>query len=484
MIMLRIALLLVLFGGALLRVQGGERPNILLFITDDESWLERSAYGWSPLPTPAFDKVAEQGALFTNGYTSAPSCAPARASVLAGRNFWELEQGAFIQAYVPKTIPVFTHLLHDAGYHVGYTDKGWGPGVVNEDSHDNLFVREYNEIEVENQLPDLTPYDYVANFERFLEDRKEAQPFFFWAGVTEPHDPMDPKNYLRLEKEYGLTLDDIPMPPVLEDTRENRINRANILYEICYADLQLQKMIDLLEAKGELDNTLLIVTSDNGTVVVRDGQLFAKASAYDYGVHIPLAVMWPSRMEAGRTVTDFVNFRDFAPTFLELAGVEKPQGMSGESLLPILLSGDSGQIDPERNWMMTGLEWHGEFDPQSRSSRSIREGRYSLIFRYSNVDEGGKPLPSERLVEPSSMEFYDLATDPWEMKNLADDPKYAVKIRSLSEKMKTYGLQTSDPRFTGEMDLFVQTRRYVLMRKRIGYEDTFELPFNRAKVPD
>ena len=80
---------------------GERRPNVLFFLTDDESWLERSAYGWSKLPTPAFDRVAEQGALFMNGFATAPSCGPARASVLTGRHFLQNEQGGFIQGFIP-----------------------------------------------------------------------------------------------------------------------------------------------------------------------------------------------------------------------------------------------------------------------------------------------------------------------------------------------------------------------------------------------
>ena len=92
------------------------RPNVLTFLTDDESWLERSAYGWSKIPTPNFDRVAKPGVLFTHGYTSAPSCAPSRAALLTGRNFWELEQRAFIQAWLPSKFPVLPDML-EAGVH-------------------------------------------------------------------------------------------------------------------------------------------------------------------------------------------------------------------------------------------------------------------------------------------------------------------------------------------------------------------------------
>ena len=111
-----------------LPMRNSSKPNILFFITDDESWLERSAYGWSTLPTPHFDRVAREGVLFTNAFTSAPSCAPSRASVLTGRNFWELRQGAFIQAFLPREFPIVPQLLADNGYTLGCTGKRWGQG--------------------------------------------------------------------------------------------------------------------------------------------------------------------------------------------------------------------------------------------------------------------------------------------------------------------------------------------------------------------
>lgn len=454
------------------------RPNILFFFTDDESWLERSAYGWSELPTPAFDRVAEHGVLFTNGFTSAPSCAPSRASVLTGRNFWELKQGAFIQAYLPKEFPIFTELLENSGYHVGSTGKVWGPGVYNEDSHSEISGAAYNNAKVSNPNPEMSPNDYAANFELFLKDRKPGQPFFFWAGVSEPHGPWGSENHLLLEKEFGMTLDQIPLPPYVEDTESNRKQRANILYEIGYTDLHLGRMLEYLESIGELDNTLIVVTSDNGTPVSGMNQSRGKSSPYDFGVHEPLAIMWPSRVPAGRTVTDFVNFRDLAPTFLELAGITPPESMSGKSLVPVLLSEKSGRVEKARNWMMTGLEWHGEFDPETRSSRTIRNDRYSYIVRYHNVDKSNLPLSRKELVKPHQKEFYDLKNDPWEQNNLIDDPRYAGEVEKLARQMRAYGHQTGDPRVTGKLDIFIKSRQYVQMRKRLGYGETTKLPFN------
>jgi N-sulfoglucosamine sulfohydrolase len=457
-----------------------KQPNILYFMTDDESWLERSVYGWSTLPTPHFDRVAREGVLFTNAFTSAPSCAPSRASVLTGRNFWELRQGAFIQAFIPKEFPIFPKILADHGYKLGYTGKAWGPG-----SHptagipSNSLGTRYNHETIPNPPEQVRAIDYAANFARFLKGRKPGQPFFFWAGIIEPHEPSGKTNYLLLEKEFGVTLDQVSLPPFVEDTLENRKKRASFLYEICWADRHLGRMLKTLEEIGELDNTLVVVTSDNGTAIpyeVKDDGCRGKASPFDFGVHEPLAMMWPEKIKSGRTVTDFVSFADFAPTFLEAAGVETPSSMSGKSLMPIFKSKKSGRIDPKRDFIMTGLEWHGEFDPVSRSSRTIRDDRYAYVLRYSNVDEKGNPLPKEEWMKPAKIELYDLKKDPWQLTDLSKEPAYAKEMKRLANKQRQVAIKTGDPRFTGDIDIFQKTRWYVQERKRGGYKKRVEFP--------
>ncbi len=477
-----------------------EKPNIVVFITDDESRLERSAYGWSKLPTPHFDRVAKEGILFTHGYTSAPSCAPSRASLLTGRNFWELEQGAFIQAWLPKKFPVAPDLLAEAGYHTGHTGKGWGPGVYPDGAHGPSSAGPpYNRLRVADPQKHISPIDYPANFTEFLDAREENQPFFFWVGVTEPHGPWADDNHQKLAERHGVFLDDISVPGFVPDTPAIRRHRANEAYEICYADEQLGRILDILEQHGELENTLLIVTGDNGSASV----LRSKATLYDWGVHVPLAIMWPARVTGGRTVDDFVKFPDLTPTMLEAAEIAVPAGMSGRSILKLLLSGNSGQVDPSRDWVATGLEWHGEFDPLNRAGRMIRDKRYEYIVNYGNppvieLDPAQRRPGSEfeRSAEtanlnallashpdhprvkpfvpllaspPTPEELYDLEKDPWQTRNLIENPEYVRVKEQLKAKLKAYQLETNDPRVTGEMRIFEETRQFVQDRKRAGY---------------
>jgi N-sulfoglucosamine sulfohydrolase len=448
--------LFLLSNSAVLSAEPGAkgRPNILLVITDDESWLEKSAYGWSKVATPHFDRVAREGVLFRYAYTSAPSCAPSRAALLTGRNFWELEQGAFIQAWLPKKFAAFPKLLSDAGYHTGRIGKGWGPGVFPSEGHDgDVAGKVYNAARLAKPEKHVSAIDYMANFSRFLDERKEGAPFFCWLGIMEPHGPWAMANRVKLEMKFGVSVDDIAMPGFLEDTPKVRGQRADMLYEVKLADEMLGKALAELERRGELENTIVVVTSDNGTAC--EG---SKASPYDWGVHQPLAVRWPGVVSGGRSVDDFVNFSDLAPTLLEATGVVVPQGMSGRSLMPILRASQSGRIDSSRSWVATGLEWHGELPPECLASRTIRDHRFQYIVRFSR--EG-----------VSTEEFYDLENDPDHRRNLVTIDEFAAERDALKARLKQYQLQTNDPRGTGKMKLFDETREFVEKRKAAGYSD-------------
>ncbi|MBM4157084.1 MAG: hypothetical protein FJ221_18975 [Lentisphaerae bacterium] len=213
-----------------------ERPNVVFFIVDDQSWLESSAYGGASVPTPQFDRLAREGVLFDHGFTSAPSCAPSRAAILTGRNFWELEQGAFIQGWLPTKFPLLPDLLEGAGYHAGFTGKGWGPGVDAPGGRArNPAGTAWTTERRTPAEPGINPIDYAANFAKFLDARPDGKPFYFWIGTTEPHHPHDRRNHERL----GVPLADIRVPGFLPDTPGVRTHRADYLYEVRHADTTL-----------------------------------------------------------------------------------------------------------------------------------------------------------------------------------------------------------------------------------------------------
>ncbi len=476
---------------------GAERPNVVLFIVDDQSWLESSAYGGASVPTPQFDRLAREGVLFDHGYTSAPSCAPSRAAMLTGRNFWELEQGAFIQAWLPKKFPLLPDLLEGAGYHAGFTGKGWGPGVDGPDGRErNPAGQSWASERVKNPEKGINPVDYAANFAKFLDARPDGKPFYFWVGTTEPHHPHDPANHMKL----GVPVSDIRVPGVLPDTPGVRTHRANYLYEVRHADMTLGAVMKILDDRGLASNTIVIATGDNGTPAPR-----AKADLYDWGVHVPFAVRWPARIAPGRRVADFVNFRDVAPTLLDAAGMAVPPGMSGRSFLDILAAPGSGQIDPSRTWMVTGLEWHG----RTLAGRMIRDAQHLYVVNYdlpfgpltnsprradsefeasagrSDVtslllDHGNLPAVrrfNELINGPRPREeLYDCVADPFQLTNLAARAELKPVLERLRTTLETYQRKTGDPRITGDMAVFNATRAFVDERKRNDYKDARSKP--------
>ncbi|MBZ0258923.1 sulfatase, partial [bacterium] len=316
-----------------------QRPNILFAISDDQSWPHASAYGSRMVNTPAFDWVAREGCLFSNAYASAPQCSPNRASILTGRPIWSLEEAGTHSSYFPKKWTVYPDLLEDAGYYIGYTGKAWGPGNWQDAGRKrNPGGEQFSDIRAKDLPKGINPLDYAANFEAFMKDKPADSPFYFWYGCYEPH-----RVYQQgIGQDAGKKLTDAEVPPFLPDNGVIRGDLLDYAYEIEWFDAHLMRMLNLLKERGELDNTLVIVTSDNGMPFPG-----AKATLYEYGIHMPLAIRWPAGMKGGRKIDDFVPFIDFAPTLLEAAGVEVPNGVMGRSFLDVLASNQSGQVDPD-----------------------------------------------------------------------------------------------------------------------------------------
>lgn len=464
--------------------QSKKQPNFLIISVDDVSWFEHSIYGTSDVPTPNVDRIANEGIRFNHGYVSAPSCGPSRAAMLSGKHFWQLEQGAFMQSFFPKKFPTYPLILQDNGYETCSVGKNWGPGIApSRDGHrSSVAGKSYNHISRENaeKTPYLYPRDYLAGIEQFLAERSADKPFCIWAGIFEPHGPwMKSKDAVSLaQSEFGVDVRSLTC-----DYYDHAKNAANpqgqnpgYYYEMLHYDRTVKRMLDSLEEKGLLDNTMVIFVGDNGTFVrgenlsgfelniVGDNQTpRSKASGYDAGVHVPFFLMWKDRTPGGRVVDDFVSAIDIGPTVLDAAGVPIPEGMSGRSMMKIINSTKSGQVDPSRDTMMTGMEFHYE-NTLMPASRNIRNQRFEYVIHFEN---GGE-------------EFYDLKNDPWETNNLINDPEYRAEIQRLKAKMKKIGLEQGDPRFTGEMDLFDHTHQYCNQGKESLFNKTWQNNFNRS----
>jgi uncharacterized sulfatase len=275
---------------------GGPRPNVLVAIADDQSFAHTSAAGFKAVRTPAFDRVAREGVLFRNGFAGSPGCSPSRAALLTGRHTWQIEEAGTHLCSFPKKYAVYPDLLEADGYAVGYTGKGWGPGNWKISGRTrNPAGPAFNQRKLTPPTSGISKVDYAGNFGEFLATRQKGQPFCFWYGATEPHLDYEKGSGLKA----GKRLEDGVVPPFLPDTPEVRGEILDYCLEIEWFDTQLGKMLAMLEAAGELDNTLVIVTADNGMPFPR-----AKATCYEYGIHEPLAIRWPARASGGRAVDD------------------------------------------------------------------------------------------------------------------------------------------------------------------------------------
>ena len=433
-------------------------PNILILMSDNHSWNHLGCYGDATVKTPNIDKVAEEGVRFTHAFCPAPSCTPARAAMLTGQDIWRLEEGANLWGTMPRRFAVYTDLLEEAGYLVGYEGKGWGPGSY----------------EAGGWTRNPAGQRY-GSFEEFYNERERGQPFCYWFSSRDPHRPYRTDG----GTEAGYDLDSISVPPYLPDAPPVRGDIADYYAEIQHFDLEVGEYLGLLSEFGAMDDTVVIIASDNGWQMPR-----GLANLYDSGTRLPLIVSMPERFPGGRVVEDFVSLTDFAPTILDLAGLPIPEEMTAKSLVPILASDRHGLVDSQRSFVVTARERHA-FARQGGPgypARALRTRDYLYIRNhvpdlwpagdpplYGDVDAHMLQFPSptkmfllQRPDDPEyrslfelafskrpAEELYDLDADPHQIDNVAKNPDYESTRAELSAQLQEYLRSTGDPREVG-----------------------------------
>lgn len=477
------------------------QPNILIAISDDQSFPHASAYGSTTARTPHFDRVAEDGVLFTNAFVASPGCSPSRAALLTGRYPWQLEHAGTHASYFSPDYVVFPDLLEAAGYAVGYTGKGWGPGDwAHLGRPRNPAGPAFNALKEDTGVTGISANDYAGNFEAFLDQRVAGQPFYFWYGASEPHRVFE----AGIGTASGKRLYEAEVPPFLPDAPAVRSDLLDYGYEIEHFDTHLGRMLALLEEAGELEHTLVIVTSDNGMAFPS-----AKANVWEYGIHVPLAVMWADQIPGHRIAQDLVSLVDLAPTLLDAAGVAHPvpADVAGRSLLPVLLGDGAGAPSPDRTAIFAGRERHSSSRYKSLSypQRAIRTADYLLIQNFAperwpagapqKLEPDGSPGPMHGgyhdidaaptltyLIDGRDdpgvslyfhkavdlrpeLELYDIHKDPGCMQNLAGAPGYQTIKQDLHARLTAFLLQTRDPRVTGNGDIWDTYPRVSAMRQ-------------------
>jgi N-sulfoglucosamine sulfohydrolase len=502
--------------------QPDKRPNILFVFADDwgcysESYAKiEASTPWNQFaPTPHFDRIAQEGVLFRNAYVNAPQCTPSRSSLLTGQYFYRTGLAAVQDGIWDFTNPSFPIMLRDAGYHAGYTSKVWSPGTPTNapyggeeyeyksagTQYDKFSQNIYKQVEQGVSIEEAKQKLFaqvLGNFEQFLGDREAGQPFCYWFGGRNPHREWIKGSGKKL---WGIDPDSLKgnMPPFLPDVHEVREDLADYFGENLAFDRMLGVLLEKLEAIGELENTLIVVSGDHGA----PGFTYGKCNLYDFGTRVCLAVRWGKNPKPGRVVDDYVNLMDIAPTLLEAADVAVPDVMTGNSLIEQLTSTKEGQIDTDRTWVVTGRERH--VSPAREGmlpypQRSYRTDDYLYIINFKpDRFPGGNPwnitaesAPSQHDLEHDTFithpdmdggptkaflvmnrnnpqwsdfyhmafgkrpreELYDLKKDPNQMKNVAGLPEYADVQTALEEKLLKVLRDTDDPRVQGDGSRF------------------------------
>ncbi|MEK6478661.1 sulfatase [Catalinimonas sp. 4WD22] len=460
------------------------RPNILFAIADDASFPHMGAYGTSWVSTPAFDRVANNGLLFNNAYTPNAKCSPSRSCILTGRNSWQLEEAANHVPYFPSKFTTFMESLLQHGYFTGHTAKGWSPGNPGERNgkRRELTGPAFNEHKATPPAEFISNNDYAKNFESFLEARPDSLPFCFWYGAIEPHRAYEYKAGISKGGKEISQIDEVP--EFWPDSDSVRTDMLDYAFELEYFDQHLMRMLDMLEERGELENTIVVVTSDNGMPFPR-----VKGQAYEMSNHLPLAIMWPAGIKnSGRSIDDFVSFIDFAPTFMEAAQISPQESnmqvMQGKSLSDIFQAESGGRINPARDHVLIGKERHdvGRPNDQGYPIRGIikEDLLYVQNFEpdrwpagnpetgYLNTD--GSPTKTQilnmRYEEEQRIfwemnfgkrppeELYRIDEDPDCVNNLALNPEYAPMLEELKTQMLAELLAQGDPRMMGNGHVF------------------------------
>ncbi|MEI7421982.1 MAG: sulfatase [Prolixibacteraceae bacterium] len=443
---------------------GKKKPNILFCLADDWGLFPASIPGDPVIETPSFDRLAKEGVLFTNAFVNSPTCTASRAGILSGQMPHRLKNAINLSSDWLSIPPLYTDLLSDNGFLVGFTGKGWAPGI-NTGRAINPAGRKYKD------------------FSEFLIQRKKDQPFCFWFGSNSPHRPYNKD----LRNQYKINPSKINIPAFLPDVDEVRNDLADYYAEVKQFDNEVGLLLQKLDSIGELDNTIIVMTGDNGLPFPR-----GKGNLYLHGIKAPLAIKWAKKCKPDRVVTDFISFTDFAPTFLEAAEIKIPDCMTGKSFLNLLLSDKTGRIDPTRNIVFAERERHTWCQPEGKSFpvRAVCNEDYLYIrnFRpylfpagdpflkrknstplgHVDCDEGpSKYFIIQNKNQPEYSKFYklcfdlrpaeelyDLRKDPLQLTNLADRDSERKTLLEMRECLKKWMEETNDPRAKGETTIW------------------------------
>lgn len=412
------------------------------------------------------------------------------------------------------SIPSYPLLLHADGYHIGQTYKVWSPGSPVDAPYGgsqfayergggrfNRFSQQVTQMVAKGRPLEEAKRELVAeaasNFTAFLQARKPGQPFCYWLGPTNVHRAWQQGSGKKL---WNIDPDSLrgKMPAFLPDVPEVREDLADYLGEVQAFDMLLGAVLEELQRHGELDNTVIAVSGDHGP----PGFPHGKCNLYDFGTAVALAIRGPG-IPAGRVVDDLVSLPDLAATFVELAGLPLPESMTASSLVSVLQSvprlNQSRQVDPQRTWVLTGRERHvdsarDEFRPYPQRALRTHEYLYIVNFEPDRWPLGAPyGLDDQSTLDPEALatntrvtlrdmdagptkawlvahrhepegakffqlafgkrpgeELYVLADDPHQVRNVAQEAKFAEVRQRLRGQLMDELRRSGDPRIVDD----------------------------------
>jgi len=392
------------------KTEDAEKPNIIIWVADDQYLESVGCYGGDPLQTPNIDELAEEGLRFTRAYSTTSICTPARSALYTG--MYPIKNGAHPNhSGLKKDVPSMPGIMRELGYRsalVGKTGVHKRPTrPTNTFSWDKEFPLTSETIKgaewSEKASGKHKEMDYAGIEEFILEDGK---PFCLFVASSLPHGP-------------GLS----KIENGMEGYPANNWT----------ADYQLGLYMKMLEKAGKENNTVVIFVSDNGSNTSR-----SKYTLYEPGVHIPMIIRWPGKVQPGSVTDALVDFTDVMPTLMELAGSSPSEEMDGRSLLP-LMNGEDVLLHDDLYLSFTCLGVNDIYEPYP--IRAVVTEKYKLI-RYLN-HEIDPPKGSEVLKVPE-YELFDLSKDPSELVNLYEDKAYTAIRADMENRLHIWTLEVGD----------------------------------------
>ncbi len=423
-----------------------QRPNILWITSEDNSPL-LGCYGDPFATTPNLDKFASEGVLYENAFANIPVCAPTRSTIITG--MYACSMGTHnmrSRNAIPEFLKMYPDTLRKSGY----------------------YCTNHSKTDFNIAGDDKSHWDACSQFAHF-QNRKPDQPFFSIFNLTISHEGQLHKGRKKLRHDPAK----VTLPPYHPDTPEIRYDWARYYDLVEDMDSQVGEILNMLDNSGQAENTIVFYYSDHGGVLAR-----SKRFIYETGTHVPMIIRFPEKYQhlapdkAGTHTDRLVSFVDLAPTLLSLAGISIPDYMQGEAFL-----GKQQKAPREYAFL-----FRNRMDERFDMMRSARDKQFQYIRNYYPYRIYGQHLnylwkaPSTRSWEKefkegrcndvqsrfwgikAPEELYDVKNDPWEIHNLADDPKYKSILERMRNSTKEWCQEIKDAGFLVEGEMMERAK--------------------------